>query len=55
MDERESLLVVEDDEATAGFLADNLAADGYRLAAATAWGRPCGRSRCAARRSWSWT
>jgi DNA-binding response OmpR family regulator len=38
MDERESLLLVEDDEATAAFLADNLAADGYRLAAATGVG-----------------
>lgn len=34
MDERDSVLVVEDDEATAGFLADNLAADGYRVAVA---------------------
>jgi DNA-binding response OmpR family regulator len=34
MDERDLVLVVEDDEATAGFLADNLAADGYRVATA---------------------
>src|ERR671930_1757907 len=34
MDERDSVLVVEDDEATASFLADNLAADGYRVAVA---------------------
>src|SRR5215211_1822448 len=34
MDERDSLLVVEDDAATAAFLADNLAADGYRVAVA---------------------
>ena len=33
MDQR-SLLVVEDDEATAGFLADNLRADGFRVALA---------------------
>ena len=31
---QQSLLVVEDDEATAAFLADNLAADGYKLAIA---------------------
>jgi DNA-binding response OmpR family regulator len=30
----QSLLVVEDDEATAAFLADNLAADGYKVAIA---------------------
>ena len=29
--ERKTVLVVEDDAATAGFLADNLAADGYRV------------------------
>jgi DNA-binding response OmpR family regulator len=34
MDEPDSLLVVEDDAATAAFLADNLAADGYRVAVA---------------------
>lgn len=35
MDEREqTLLVVEDDEATAAFLADNLRADGFRVAVA---------------------
>src|SRR5215207_3421053 len=34
MDERDSVLVVEDDEATAGFVADNLAADGFRVAVA---------------------
>ena len=34
MDERDSVLVVEDDEATATFLADNLAADGYKVAVA---------------------
>src|SRR3954452_6127651 len=34
MDERDSLLVVEDDAATAAFLAENLAADGYRVAVA---------------------
>jgi DNA-binding response OmpR family regulator len=38
VDERVSLLVVEDDEATAGFLADNLAADGYRVAVASGVG-----------------
>jgi DNA-binding response OmpR family regulator len=37
--ERErSVLVVEDDEATRTFLADNLAADGFRVAAATTAG-----------------
>src|SRR5687768_16445609 len=30
-DERETLLVVEDDDATRTFLADNLTADGYEL------------------------
>jgi DNA-binding response OmpR family regulator len=34
VDERDSVLVVEDDEATAAFLADNLTADGYRVAVA---------------------
>lgn len=34
MDERDLVLLVEDDEATAGFLADNLAADGYQVAVA---------------------
>src|SRR4051812_45167340 len=34
MDERDSLLLVEDDVATAAFLAENLAADGYRVAVA---------------------
>jgi len=34
VDERDSVLVVEDDEATAGFVADNLAADGFRVAVA---------------------
>ena len=34
----QSLLVVEDDEATRGFLSDNLAADGFRVATATAAG-----------------
>src|SRR5919197_5453357 len=38
MDERDSVLVVEDDEATASFLADNLAADGYRVAVAAGVG-----------------
>jgi DNA-binding response OmpR family regulator len=39
MDERErSLLLVEDDDPTRAFLADNLAADGYRVATATAAG-----------------
>lgn len=39
MDERQrSVLVVEDDERTAAFLADNLAADGYRVATAGAAG-----------------
>ena len=32
--QQQSLLVVEDDEATAAFLADNLAADGYKVAVA---------------------
>src|SRR4051812_21834777 len=34
----QSLLVVEDDEATAAFLADNLAADGYGVAVAAGAG-----------------
>jgi DNA-binding response OmpR family regulator len=39
MDERRrSVLVVEDDERTSAFLADNLEADGYRVATATAAG-----------------
>ena len=33
-DERQSLLVVEDDEATRAFLAENLEADGFRVATA---------------------
>jgi DNA-binding response OmpR family regulator len=33
-----SLLVVEDDDATRSFLADNLAADGYRVATASGAG-----------------
>jgi DNA-binding response OmpR family regulator len=36
--EQQSLLVVEDDEATCAFLADNLAADGYKVATASAAG-----------------
>jgi DNA-binding response OmpR family regulator len=35
---RHSVLLVEDDEATRAFLADNLAADGFRVAAATGVG-----------------
>ncbi len=38
MDERDSLLLVEDDAATAAFLAENLAADGYRVAVAAGVG-----------------
>src|SRR3954452_25416950 len=38
MDERDSLLVVEDDAATAAFLADKLSADGYRVAVAAGVG-----------------
>ena len=38
MDEAHSLLVVEDDEATRGFLADNLAADGFKVATASGAG-----------------
>ncbi len=38
MEAARSLLVVEDDEATSAFLADNLRADGYRVAIATAVG-----------------
>ena len=36
MDEQRDglILIVEDDEATKGFLADNLAADGFRVASA---------------------
>ena len=37
MDEQRDglILIVEDDEATKGFLADNLAADGFRVASAS--------------------
>ena len=38
MDEQQLILVVEDDEATAAFLADNLTADGFRVAQATSAG-----------------
>ena len=34
MDERSLILILEDDEATRAFLADNLAADGFRVAGA---------------------
>jgi CheY-like chemotaxis protein len=35
VDEQGLILVIEDDEATRGFLADNLAADGFRVASAS--------------------
>ena len=35
MDEQRLILIVEDDEATRGFLAENIAADGFRVASAT--------------------
>ena len=35
---KQSLLIVEDDEATRAFLADNLAADGYKIACASGAG-----------------
>jgi DNA-binding response OmpR family regulator len=38
MDEQRLILVVEDDEATGRFLAENLAADGFRTATATSAG-----------------
>jgi len=38
MDEQRLILIVEDDEATRRFLADNLAADGFRVAAASGAG-----------------
>jgi DNA-binding response OmpR family regulator len=38
VDSQTSLLVVEDDEATRSFLADNLAADGYKVATASGAG-----------------
>jgi DNA-binding response OmpR family regulator len=38
VDERESVLVVEDDEVTRTFLSDNLAADGFRVAGASGAG-----------------
>lgn len=38
MDEQRLILIVEDDEATAGFLAENLAADGFRTAVAAGAG-----------------
>ena len=43
--------VVEDDEATGGFLAENLAADGFRVAAAACAGEALRRSKSASRRS----
>jgi CheY-like chemotaxis protein len=38
VDEQRLILVVEDDEATRGFLADNFAADGFRVATAAGAG-----------------
>lgn len=38
MDEQRLILVVEDDEATRGFLAENLAADGFRVMSASSAG-----------------
>ncbi len=38
MDEQRLILVIEDDEATAAFLADNLIADGFRVARAASAG-----------------
>jgi hypothetical protein len=38
VDEQRLILVVEDDEATRAFLAENLAADGFRTATATSAG-----------------
>ena len=38
MDRQDSLLVVEDDEATAAFLAENFAADGFKVATASGAG-----------------
>jgi DNA-binding response OmpR family regulator len=38
VDERDSLLLVEDDESTRAFLADNLTADGYAVAVASGAG-----------------
>jgi DNA-binding response OmpR family regulator len=38
MEEQRLILIVEDDDATRGFLADNLAADGFRTAGATSAG-----------------
>jgi DNA-binding response OmpR family regulator len=38
MSERPSVLVVEDDERTRGFLAENLAADGFKVATASGMG-----------------
>jgi DNA-binding response OmpR family regulator len=35
VDEQGLILVIEDDEATRGFLADNLAADGFRVSSAS--------------------
>ena len=35
MDEQRLILIVEDDEATRAFLAENIAADGFRVASAT--------------------
>lgn len=38
MDEQRLILIVEDDELTRGFLAENLAADGFRVASASSAG-----------------
>ena len=35
MDDQRLILIVEDDEATRAFLAENIAADGFRVASAT--------------------
>ena len=35
MDEQRLILIVEDDEATRAFLAENIAADGFRVASAS--------------------
>jgi DNA-binding response OmpR family regulator len=51
VDGQRLILVVEDDEATHGFLAENLAADGFRVAGAASTGERCGRSRFASRHS----
>jgi DNA-binding response OmpR family regulator len=51
VDEQRLIVVVEDDEATRAFLAENLVADGFRVAGAAGAAEALGRSRYASPRS----